>query len=298
MELSRYNPLVILCYFLSNILITMITKNPIFIMISFASVVLYSFTVKTPKGIVRTIIVIIIILVLSSITNPLFNPLGDTIVFSLGKKNFSFEALAYGFIAALMLIAIVLWFRNYNLLMSSDKFLYLFARYLPKLALIISMTLKAIPDVLKKAKDLDDAQKVIGIYAKKGIVKKLKNKFLILGSLFSYQIENSMQTATAMKARGYGLKGKTYYSKYSFKLYDIVLLVLIISMTVLIIALSSNILINYNYYPKIAPIATDLRSLISYGLFFINANLATFIHLKEKVKWHYLKSKIYPSLTH
>lgn len=295
MELSRYNPAVILLYFMSNILITMITKNPVFIIISFMSIVIYSFLIKFPKSIGKYIILTLIILLLSSITNPIFNPMGDTILFKIGKRSFSLEAISYGLIASLMIISVVLWFRNYNLLMTGDKFLYLFAKYLPRLALVISMTLKSIPELLEKAKDLDDAQKVIGIYAKKGLVKKMKNRFLILGSLFSYSIENSLQTASSMKARGYGLKGKTSFTFYKFRFRDLLMVILILFLTIFVLINSSNILLNYVYYPKLDLIAMDLTSLISYGLYFILANFATILHIKEKIKWHYLKSKIYPS---
>jgi len=159
------------------------------------------------------------------------------------------------------------------------------------------MVLKLIPEMIKKIKDLDDAQKVIGIYAKEGFFKKLKNKFLILGSLFTYTIEHSLQSAISMKARGYGLKGKTRFTKYKFKFRDLLLSISILAFSIFIIIGSSNILFDYAYYPNITPIATDNISLISYLLFFLLANYASILHIKEKIKWHYLKLKIYPSPT-
>lgn len=295
MELSKYNPIVILLYFISNILITMLTKNPVFIMISFVSVIIYALVLKFPNKVYKQVILIIVLILISALTNPLFNKMGDTIVLQIGKTKFSFEAIFYGFVAALMIIAIIIWFRNYNLVMSSDKFLYLFSKYFPNISLIISMILKLIPDMLKKIKDLDDAQKVIGIYAKKGFFKKIKNKFLILGSLFSWTIEHALISAESMKARGYGLSGKTHYKAFKFKFRDALLCFYIIASTVYIIIFNSNILLNYTFYPIIEPVAIDNLSITGYIIFFLLANLATFLHIKEKIKWHYLKLKIYPS---
>lgn len=295
MELSKYNPIVILLYFISNILITMLTKNPVFIMISFVSSIIYAIVLKFPNKIYKQIILITLLILISALTNPLFNKMGDTIVLQIGKNKFSYEAIFYGFIAALMIITIIIWFRNYNLVMSSDKFLYLFSKCFPNISLIISMILKLIPDMLKKIKDLDDAQKVIGIYARKGFFKKLKNRFLILGSLFSWTIEHALISAESMKARGYGISGKTHYRVYKFKFRDALMCVYIIASFLYIIIFNSNILLNYTFYPLVAPVALNSISIVGYIIFFLLANLATFLHVKEKIKWHYLKLKIYPS---
>ncbi|MCK9470605.1 MAG: energy-coupling factor transporter transmembrane protein EcfT [Bacilli bacterium] len=297
MNITKYNPAVILIYFISNILITMLTKNPVFIMLSFVSIIIFSLIIKSPNKLLKNILFMFAIIIIATLTNPFFNSLGKTVIFTIGKTEFSLEAMSYGFFTALMIIAVVLWFRNYNLIMTSDKFLYLFSKYFPNLSLIISMVLKLIPELLIKLKDYDYAQKVIGIYAKRGFIKKLKNKFLILGSLFSYAIEDSLQSAISMKARGYGLKEKTHFTTYKFRLRDFTFAFLTISLTLSIFILSYDTIINFSFYPRMSELSFDNLSIISYGLFLLLANLASILHLKEKIKWHYLKSKIYHSPT-
>lgn len=55
------------------------------------------------------------------------------------------EAVCYGFAVGVMIMSVFYWFKCFNAVMSSDKFIYLFGRVIPKLALLLSMTLGFIP---------------------------------------------------------------------------------------------------------------------------------------------------------
>lgn len=298
MELSKSHPIVILLFFLSNIIITMLTKNPLFITISFTSVVIYSFVLKKPKNIIKTILLITIILVISALTNPLFSNYGETILFSIGKKDFDLESMLYGLFTGLMLVSIILWFRNYNILMTSDKFRYLFSKYMPQTALIISLILKLVPELISKMKDFNNGQKITGFYYNQTFFGKLRSRFNTLGNLFSWSIEYSMQTAISMKARGYELNKKTRFIIYKFKTRDILTTLLIVLSFISILILGYNSIFNFSYYPVLDSFSLDFKNIVAYSVFIILANLATIIHVKESIKWHYLQSKIYHLPTH
>lgn len=101
-----------------------------------------------------------------------------------------------------------------------------------------------------------------------------------------------------MKARGYGLKGKTNYIIYKYRLKDFFYTLLYLGLSVLIILLNYNNLVGFSFYPLIDNIDVSVNSIISYILFFVLANTATFLNVKENIKWHYLKLKISHSHMH
>ena len=56
--------------------------------------------------------------------------------------------------------------------MTSDKFIYLFGRVIPKLSLLLSMVLNFVPKFKQHFKEIDQSQKALGIYASNSYVDK------------------------------------------------------------------------------------------------------------------------------
>lgn len=73
-----------------------------------------------------------------------------------------------------MLVSIILWFFSYNIVMTSDKFIYLFGRIIPVGSLVFSMVLKFVPSFNQKMKTIRNGQKSIGRDISNG-TKKRKN---------------------------------------------------------------------------------------------------------------------------
>ena len=80
------------------------------------------------------------------VINPLFNHEGMTILgyFKTGNP-LTLESIIYGIFMALLMMNVILWFAIYNVIMTSDKFIYIFGRIIPHLSLIISMSLRYVP---------------------------------------------------------------------------------------------------------------------------------------------------------
>lgn len=291
MRLEKYNPLTIFIYFISVLLITMVTRNPVYIGISFLTGSLYSLFIINNKNIYKSILIIILIIFISAITNPLFSKSGDTTLFKISNINFTLESLIYGLVTGFYLISIIIWFNIYNKLFSSDKFLYLFGNIFPNLSLILSMTLNLIPNLLEKTKRLNESLKVQGLLDK-GFIRKIRNRFLLLGNLFSQTVEESITTALSMKARGYGLKGKTKYKKYKFCLSDILLILITLAIFIYLVTINRSLLLKFEYYPIIGTLITNKLDIINYCLFFGLSIIPIYLHIKEQLKWHYLKSRI------
>lgn len=104
-----------------------------------------------------------VVLLVVTLSAPLFNTQGATVLFRWwGGRPYTLEALALGASTGLMLVAMMLWFASYHLVMTSDKFTYLFGRAIPALSLTLIMVLRLVPSYRRKADALMTARACIG----------------------------------------------------------------------------------------------------------------------------------------
>src|SRR5699024_11813078 len=104
------------------------------------------------------------VFVLIAVTNPLFVHKGETILFFLNDNPVTMEAIIYGVFIAMMLVAVIFWSKAFSILMTSDKFVYLFGKVIPRLSLVISMALTFIPTFKRQIKKVHQTQKTLGLY--------------------------------------------------------------------------------------------------------------------------------------
>jgi energy-coupling factor transport system permease protein len=266
--------------------------NPVIITICYLSGVAFCGMLIGLKKILISLAYNIPLLILLALTNPMFVHKGETILFFLNDNPVTKEAILYGLFASMMIMSVFYWFRCYSEIMTSDKFVYLFGRVIPKLSLVLSMSLAFIPKLKKKYKEIDEAQKALGIYATQSYVDKIRSKFRVLSILLTNSLENSIETADSMRARGYGLKGRSSYAIYRFTVSDGIFmgvsLLLGITATVLIILGFAN----FNFYPTLSPFNVSGIVLITYVTIVILAGVSIVMEVKENMLWRYLKSKI------
>ena len=63
---------------------------------------------------------------------------------------------------ALLMMSVILWFAIYNVIMTSDKFIYIFGRIIPHLSLIISMSLRYVPRFKEQFIRVREARRCMG----------------------------------------------------------------------------------------------------------------------------------------
>ena len=105
---------------------------------------------------------------LVAVTNPLFSHNGVTPLFFLNGNPVTLEALLYGFALAVAVVGVLLWCKGYSEVMTGDKFLYLFGSVIPRLALVLSMALRFVPQFRRQMRRVRCAQKTMGLYAARG----------------------------------------------------------------------------------------------------------------------------------
>ncbi len=289
-EFSRFHPLVILCYFTAVISFSMVLTHPIFLTISVVCSLCFCLSVtESDKSYLKLIFPLAFF---TALVNPLINHNGTTYLFQLPWGNFvTLEAVLFGIAAAAVLTQVVLLFSCFSSIFTSEKFMFVFGRILPSLSLILSMVLRFVPLFKSRYNAVSNARKSI---TPQGLTLRQKMKFTL--SVFSatvgWSLENAIETGDSMKARGYGLKGRSMYSNFTFTLRDFAALVYILIATVYVLTGTIMGAVDFVYYPQLflTPITPYSISIFSvYTLLFV---FPFIIETVEAIKWKKLKSKI------
>ncbi|MCM1042711.1 MAG: energy-coupling factor transporter transmembrane protein EcfT [Corallococcus sp.] len=289
---SNYHPLILFVYFTVTVFVTMFTVNPVLLAVSFAGSLTFCWMLTGGRELLKSLAYSLPLLIIIALTNPLFSHNGETVLFFLNDNPVTAEAILYGVAVAVMIISVFYWFKCFHEVMTSDKFVYLFGSVLPKLALLLSMTLGFIPKMKQRYKEIDQSQKALGIYVSRSYVDRIRSRIRILGILLTWSLENSVETADSMKARGYGLKGRTSYAIYRWHGRDTVVASVCAVLSAGVIYLMFSGYGDYRYYPTLAPIDISALAIVLYAGLFVLMFLSTAIEIKENVIWRYLRSKI------
>ncbi|MDD3840407.1 MAG: energy-coupling factor transporter transmembrane component T [Clostridia bacterium] len=290
---EAYHPIVLFVYFTAVIVFSMFYMHPVYLSISLCASIMLSFVLNGRRAFKNTLLFALPMFLIIAVCNPLFSHKGVTPLFYIDYNPITLEAIMYGLAMAAMIMTVIFWFSSYNAVMTTDKFICLFGSFIPSIALIISMTLRLVPKFKEQTKRISNSQKAIGMYITTGnILQRAKSGLRILSILITWALENAIDTADSMKARGYGLKGRSSFSLFKFEKRDGILLGIIAALV------SVNILgeiLNYShfdYYPYITDIDISWTGMMFYLSYLILMILPAAIEIKEEIKWRLLMSKI------
>lgn len=293
-EFKTYHPVVNFIYFIFVIGFAMFFMNPVCLCISFLCGFTYSVLLTGRKAIKRNLLYILPLMIVAALINPAFNHRGVTIINYFPNGNpLTLESIAYGFAAAVMIACVICWFSCYNQVMTSDKFIYLFGRIIPSLSLVFSMTLRFVPRFFEQMKKVADARRCIGKDVSRGnIVKRAKQGISILSAMMGWALENAIETADSMKARGYGLPGRTAFSVFTFDKRDmkVFVCILVLGTYTLVGNLSGGMY--FRYFPSIKGMELSVYGVSVFAAYAVLCLCPIIIELWEAGKWKALKSRI------
>ena len=289
---SKIHPITAAVYFAAVISVGMFASNPVIQLISLAGGALFCAMLTSKKEKKRDFVFYIPLMLLITVTNPLFSHNGVTPLFFLNGNPVTAEAIIYGAHLAVMTASVMLMCKAFSIVITSDKLVYLFGRITPKLALVLSTALRYIPMLRRQAAKISRTQKAMGLYSTESYADRLKSAIKVTGVLIGWSLENAIETAKSMKARGYGLKGRTDYSDFRFKKADLALLCICLILWGTVIAGMATGKLDFEYYPAITAIPTGAFSLICYAAHACLALLPFIIETEELIRWNCCRSKI------
>ncbi|MCP8970710.1 energy-coupling factor transporter transmembrane component T [Ectobacillus ponti] len=149
------------------------------------------------------------------IINPLFTHRGRTIVWYLFQNPVTMEAIIYGLTMACSFLLLAAVFISYQQTISSHQFLYLFARFSPKAALLTMIAIRFVPLLLQRLSHIALVQQTKGVQMEHGSVRlRIRHGMQILSVLLVCSLEEALQTADSMQARGFGAVKRSTYVAY------------------------------------------------------------------------------------
>ena len=286
-----FHPLSAFVYLLSVAILTMFSTNPVVLAISLVGSAAFCALISKPREILSDIGFYIPLFVLISLTNPLFSHNGVTPLFFLNGNPVTLEAILYGIDIAAAAVAALLWFRCFSKIMTSDKILWLFGKTLPKTALVLSMALRFIPLFKRKWREIKSAQTAMGYYSERGMVAKITGNMRIFSALVTWILENAVGTGASMRARGYGLRGRSHFSIFRFRAGDLVLLLSAAGLTGGFIAGTVLGVYKFSFYPAVTALDFSPTALIFYGIFAVTALLPASVEIFHRLRWNFLVSR-------
>lgn len=286
-DFSALHPIINFTYFAAVIFCSMFFLHPAFLIISLICSFAYSIRLNRAKAIKFDFAFLLPMLLIFAIINPLLNHAGMTVILYINDHPITMEAIYYGIAAAAMFVTVIAWFSCYNAVMTSDKLLYLFGKIIPSLSLIFSMVLRFVPKYKAQIKIIANAQACIGKGIKSGnILTRAKNGITILSILTTWALENGIETADSMRARGYGLPGRTAFSTYRFDSRDKITLTVLLLLITIVFAgslLGENTVF---YFPVIMAKPITSQSYVIYAAFMLLCLFPLGINLIVKCRAH------------
>ncbi len=284
---AGYHPIVNLAYFVIVIAIAMFSMHPVIICISLIMSLVYLTYLAGIRKVIGRLKILVTMTIMIIVINPLFNHEGMTILgyFKTGNP-LTLESIIYGVFMALLMMSVILWFAIYNVIMTSDKFIYIFGRIIPHLSLIISMSLRYVPRFREQFIRVREARRCMGRDINQGnVFIRIRNLAVILSIMITWSLENSIETADSMKSRGYGLPGRTAFSIYKFHKRDSIALTAMSVCTIAFIWLVTNDKMYYRYYPVFERNLANIWSMMAYALFVVICSIPMLIDICDSYRF-------------
>jgi energy-coupling factor transport system permease protein len=159
------------------------------------------------------------------VINPLFDHHGRTVLFYLWGNSITAEAIVMGVSQALLLTGLILLFTSFNRVIEPSSFLYLTARFMPRTALLLNVSLQTASRLSRRTADMLDVQKTRDEH-----VPKRRYALLLLNAFTNRSLEEGLEMALTIKARDYRSGRRTHYRKHRFKPRDVFALTLMLAL--------------------------------------------------------------------
>ena len=291
---AKYHPLVNFLYFALVIGFSMALNHPLAQGISLFCAAVYAVQTEGRNAILFTLRLCLPMVLLTVFVNPAFSHEGVTILLYFPTGNpLTLESILYGISSGVMIATVMLWFLNFNRVITSDKFIYLFGRIIPAMSLVLSMTLRFIPKFKAQLSSVTDAQKSIDRDISEGSLwHRTKIAITVLSIMVTWALENAIETADSMKSRGYGLKGRTAFSIYRFDDRDKTALFYLCFCGLYLLCGIIVSAFGFRYFPSIRYIGLNAITLSFQFVYLILCLMPVVLNYLEERKWKAIHSKM------
>lgn len=291
---SEYHPVVNFVFFGLALGFAMFFTHPVCLLLSLCPAAVYAKKICGAgafRSMARFLLPSVLLIVL---VNPAFNHQGTTILCYLPRGNpLTLESILYGAFSAVAFVSVFFWFGCFTAVMTEDKFIYLFGKLIPALSLLLSMAFRFVPRFKAQFDAVKEAQTDVGLHRDGARpISRIKTAFSVFSATVTWALENAVETADSMKSRGYGLKGRTAFSIYSFTERDKAALIWLCFCGIYVLCGSFAGDLFWRWYPNVRGVLFEPRTLSVQIVYFALCATPLWLDGREERKWRLLRSKI------
>ncbi|MHA6532903.1 energy-coupling factor transporter transmembrane component T [Paenibacillus sp. BAC0078] len=290
------HPSVALVYYAGLLLFAVLVFHPLFLATEIAGLAVLLLLQGQGRQLLRGLPFYLLMAGSVTVLNPLFSHRGAHILFYFMDQPITLEAVLYGLMMSAVLLTLFVLFISYNYTVTADKFMYLFAAAVPRTTLLTLMALRFVPLFQRRLRQITLIQRTRGVDIRTGgLRKRMKDGMTLLKVLLAWSLEEALQTADSMKARGYGVRKRSVYGAYRLDLLDkaVLLLLAVSGLIPLLFWMQGYGMLEI--YPRMKPMHFgwgDTAMYVSFCLFVLTP-LA--LEGKEKWLWRSSRRNVYPS---
>lgn len=252
-SLDIVHPALQLACFAAIILFTMVVVHPVFLAVSFIGALAFSIYARGWRSTLRTLRWQLPLVILCALINPLFATVGSTELYRIGVRPIYLESVIYGACMGLMLVAVMLWFYNASLVLSSDKVLAVMGNTLPTIALMISMMMRLVPQFVERGILIGNTAQATSAATPRNAKDRSAARLRQVSVLMGWSMEDSLERSDAMRARGWG--GSTIrstYQRYRFSRFDQIASIFFSLLLIIVVVAIRSALSSFRFYPIIS----------------------------------------------
>lgn len=292
MYFERRHPVTGIAFFAAVVALQMLCNSPAFILVSLAAAVAFAAALRGREALRLFSLGLLPLFVFAAATGFLLNHYGVTVLYTLRNGNvLTLESAVGGAVNGAAAMSLIMWFFCWGRVITFDKFSAVFGRVMPRAMLLISMILRFAPLYSRRLKQTLAARRAAGLAEDSGKAGELKNAVSSVSGVVTWALEHSIETSDSMRARGYGLKGKTCFNRFSFRLPDAITL----AVTASLFALAAVPLITENakfsYNPVIVMPAPTAGRLTALGCYAVLCFLPLLCEAYDTIKFSLIMKK-------
>ena len=136
------------------------------------------------------------------------------------------------------------------------------------------------------------AQTAVGVYDDPDWLHRTKSTMTTWSALTTWSLEHAIDAGAAMKARGYGLPGRTTYRTCHFTMTDAACIIGILALDAVVITALAAGDFDISYYPSIVTSPLNGRAVAGTIAYTALALTPLFAFLKEEIRWSFYRSKM------
>lgn len=290
MNFSENHPATQFIFFAASICSVILNRNPFFLCSSLVIALLYRYLQKRSFKVIKELLFYILLTGFFTVLIPLVSHNGKTALFFINDNAVTQEAVLLGSCTGLEISSVICWFSCMSHVMSGEKIIYLISGIFPRLAVFISGIMKLIPLGKKQYLNIYRSQKCI-YSGYKSLWKRIYIIIRSFSALITWLIESTADSADSMYARGYGLSGRSSFSIYRFRRFDVVILAVIAYMLPFTAASVIYQTAGAVFYPETV-IPLSAANILTSLLWTILMLIPIMTEICEEYKWKLLRSKI------